>query len=155
MGQKNTTAAGAQSAASGHEAKKDVKILIETSANFVARRLTALPTKRTQFDKLTLRGQVEYLKDCAVKGVIPDMSGDIEIPVKGLFSIDWFIAFTDMIRTLTDTQLLELYGEAFERKDPTSEEKRIVGMYLETGMIVYPNLAASDEETETETETEA
>lgn len=125
--------------------KKDVKFLIETSANFVARRLTALPTRKTSFDKLTLRGQVEYMKDCALKEVVPDLTSEIEIPVKGLFSIDWFLAFTEMVRNTSDTELIELYGASFERKDAASEEKRIISLYLETGMIVYPNLAPAQE----------
>lgn len=117
------------------------KIIIATSSNFIAKRLTAIPQRLVSFGKLTQRQQIEYFTDCALKGVLPNVAGEVILNVKGLYSIDYFKEFTAMIRKYSDDQLLKLYGEIFTKRDATSTESRVVRQYLETGMVIYPNLS--------------
>lgn len=117
------------------------KIIVATSANFVAKRLTAIPQRMVSFDKLTQRQKIEYFTDCATKGILPNVTGEVVLNVKGLYSIDYFKAFTAMIRSHSDEKLLELYGDVFTKRDATSTESRVVRQYLDTGMVIYPNLA--------------
>lgn len=137
------------------------KIIIATSANFIAKRLTAIPQRMVSFDKLTQRQKIDYFTDCALKGILPNVTGEVILNVKGLYSIDYFKEFTAMIRKYSDDELLKLYGEVFTKRDSTSTECRVVRQYLETGMVIYPNLAdktaviVSEEEEAEEAEAEA
>lgn len=135
------------------------KIIIATSSNFVAKRLTAIPQRLVSFDKLTQRQKIEYFTECAVKGILPNVTGEIVLNVKGLYSIDYFKEFTAMIRKYSDEDLLKLYGEIFTKRDGTSTESRVIRQYLETGTVIYPNLsdktaviATEEEEQEESTE---
>ena len=137
------------------------KIIIATSSNFIAKRLTAVPQRMVSFDKLTQKQKIDYFTDCAVKGILPNVSGEVMLNVKGLYSIDYFKEFTAMIRKYSDDELLKLYGEVFTKRDGTSTECRVVRQYLETGMVIYPNLAdkaaviASEDEEQEEQEESA
>lgn len=117
------------------------KIIIATSANFIAKRLTAIPQRMVSFDKLTQKQKIDYFTDCAVKGVLPNVKGEVILNVKGLYSIDYFKEFTAMIRKYSDDELLKLYGEVFTKRDATSTESRVIRLYLESGLVIYPNLA--------------
>lgn len=138
MGAKNTQEKQATKSAAVSQTEK---IIIATSSNFVAKRLTAIPQRMVSFDKLTQKQKIDYFTDCALKGVLPNVTGEVILNVKGLYSIDYFKAFTAMVRTHSDEELLKLYGEIFTKRDATSTESRVIRQYLENGMVVYPNLS--------------
>lgn len=121
--------------------EKSKKLVLATSSNFIAKRLTAIPQRMVSFDKLTQKQKIDYFTDCALKGVLPNVTGEVVLNVKGLYSIDYFKAFTAMVRTYSDKELLAFYGEIFTKRDATSTESRVIRQYLETGVVVYPNLA--------------
>ena len=139
---------------------QEAKFIIATSASFFARRVTSLPTKKIEFSKLTNRAQLEYLKDCAIKGVLPNINGECEISVKGLFGMDYFLKFVELVKELDVEELAKLYFDIYEKRDATSTEKRLFGLWLYSGQIVYPNIAdkaavIATEEEEAEEATEA
>lgn len=121
--------------------EKSKKLVLATSSNFIAKRLTAIPQRMVSFDKLTQKQKIDYFTDCALKGVLPNVTGEVILNVKGLYSIDYFKAFTAMVRTYSDNELLSMYGEIFTKRDAASTESRVIRQYLETGMVIYPNLS--------------
>lgn len=138
MGAKNTQEKQATKSAAVSQTEK---IIVATSSNFIAKRLTAIPQRMVSFDKLTQKQKIDYFTECAIKGILPNVTGEIVLNVKGLYSIDYFKAFTTMIRTHSDDELLSMYGEIFTKRDATSTESRVIRQYLETGVVVYPNLS--------------
>lgn len=127
----------------------DQKFLINASAKHFQKRLLSLPYKEVEFTALTLRGQLEYMKQCAEKKILPNLSGKVTVALSGVYGVEYLLKFFELIRSTKDNDLLTAYMAQFEEG---SEEYKKIALYLSTGIATSPNMEAVPVSPETEKE---
>ena len=115
------------------------KFIIKASSKHVQKRLLSLPYKVCSFDSLTMRQQLEFLKLTNGDKVRPDLSKPVEVPLQGVFGVDYLLNLFALVRKLDDNRLLKLYLQEFTEG---SEEAKKLGLYLETGISCEPTTSS-------------
>lgn len=136
------------------------KIILSSLDKFVQKRVLQLPYQKKTVKNLTNVQKIELMQSLLLRIGNGDASAMdeaqklqgvdnfVQVPVKGVTGLALLL---EVFKYIQEHKIDEILQKVADNFDAGSEEKRIIGYYLETGMIVTAN-PSMIEETEEQTE---
>lgn len=137
------------------------KIILSSLDKFVQKRVLQLPYQKKTVKNLTNVQKIELMQSLLLRigngdatamaeaQKLQDVDNFVQVPVKGITGLTLLLEVFKYIQEHKIDEILQKVSDNFE---VGSEEKRIIGYYLETGMIVSANPSMIEEEQEEEEE---
>ena len=135
------------------------KIILSSLDRFVQKRVLQLPYQRKTVKNLTNVQKIELMQSLLLRigngdatamdeaQKLQGLDNFVQVPVKGLTGLALLIEVFKYIQSHKIDEVLQKIAEGFEAG---SEEKRVIGYYLETGMIISANPAMMEGSEESE-----
>lgn len=156
MGTKNTNQNGVTNLDAVNVSEK---IILSSLDKFVQKRVLQLPYQKKTVKNLTNVQKIELMQSLLLRIGNGDASAMdeaqklqgidnfVQVPVKGLTGLTLLLEVFKYIQEHKIDEILQKVADNFEAG---SEEKRIIGYYLETGMIVSANPSMIEESDESD-----